>query len=215
MESRIIDISVSVNKELPVWPGSPGAKISQLFEIGEESDANVSHISIESHTGTHIDAPLHFLKDGKTTAEIPLTDLIGECQVVSVPNTKSIGSEILKSLPIKKGITRILFKTDNEKYWNQEFHSFEEDYTALSPEGARYLVDQNIKLVGIDYLSIQRFRDPIDTHTVLLENEVIILETINLSKVEPGIYRLVCLPLKIEGVEGCPVRAILEPLRSL
>ena len=210
MPSNIIDISVSINEKLPVWPGSPGLKIRQLAEINDESAANVSHLSIESHTGTHIDAPLHFVKNGKTTAEIPLDKLIGLCQVIAIPNTKSIGPEILNTIEFQKGIKNILFKTDNERYWNQTVHNFEEDYCALSPEGAQYLVNKGIQLVGIDYLSIQRYHDPIDTHTILLENEVVILETINLSLVNPGVYKLICLPLKIDGIEGCPVRAILE-----
>jgi arylformamidase len=210
MGKSIIDISVSINESLPVWPGSPGAKISQLMEIGDDSVANVSHISIESHTGTHIDAPLHFVKNGKTTAEIPLDKLIGPCQVIEVLNTKSINTEILKKIDFESGVKKILFKTDNQKYWKKQTQQFEKDYTALSPDGAQFLVDMGIELVGIDYLSIQRFHDPIDTHTTLLQNSVVILETINLCEVNPGLYRLICLPLKVDGVEGCPVRAVLE-----
>ena len=210
MGKSIIDISVSINESLPVWPGSPGAKISQLMEIGDDSVANVSHISIESHTGTHIDAPLHFEKNGKTTAEIPLDKLIGPCQVIEVLNTKSIDTEILKKIDFESGVKKILFKTDNQQYWKKQTQQFEKDYTALSPDGAQFLVDMGIELVGIDYLSIQRFHDPIDTHTTLLQNSVVILETINLCEVNPGLYRLICLPLKVDGVEGCPVRAVLE-----
>ena len=210
MDKKIIDISVSINEKLPVWPGSPGAEIKTLMKIGPESVANVSHISIESHTGTHIDAPLHFIKDGHTTAEIALSTLIGTCQVVHIPHVKSIGPDELKKIPLEKGIKRILLKTDNQHLWDKKEYTFEEDYCALNAEGAQYLVDKGIELVGIDYLSIQRFHDPIDTHVILLKNDVVILETIDLRSVEAGIYRLICLPLKIEGIEGCPVRAVLE-----
>lgn len=212
MDKKIIDISVSINEKLPVWPGSPGAEIKTLMKIGPESVANVSHISIESHTGTHIDAPLHFIKDGHTTAEIALSTLIGRCQVLYIPHVKSIGPDELKKIPIEKGIKRILLKTDNQNLWDNKEYTFEEDYCALNAEGAQYLVDKGIELVGIDYLSIQRFHDPIDTHVILLKNNVVILETIDLRSVEAGIYRLICLPLKIEGIEGCPVRAVLETI---
>ena len=131
MDKKIIDISVSINEKLPVWPGSPGAEIKTLMKIGPESVANVSHISIESHTGTHIDAPLHFIKDGHTTAEIALSTLIGSCQVVYIPHVKSIGPDELKKIPFEKGIKRILFKTDNQHLWDKEEYNFEENKKRL------------------------------------------------------------------------------------
>lgn len=209
---KFIDISVKVNSTLPVWPGSPGLIITKLMDMNADAEANVSHISMEAHTGTHIDAPLHFIRDGKTTNEIPLEQLIGDCWVLHCPNIKVIDEIFLQEAGIPKGVTKLLLKTDNSKIWNEAPQPFYEDFSALSAAGAQYLVDMGIELVGIDYLSIQRYHDSIDTHTILLHNNVVILETINLSQVEAGAYKLICLPARIEGLEGCPVRAVLEKM---
>lgn len=206
---KTYDISIKVNKKLPVWPGSPGFQLKRLMDIDKGDEATVSLISMEAHTGTHIDAPLHFVKGGKTTAEISLDKLIGTCLLIQINNCLSIGPKELEQFSLD-GVKKLLIKTDNQSIWNKEPHSFDKNFTAISAEGAAYLVKKGIELVGIDYLSIQRFHDSTETHTILLENEVVILETLDLSKVNPGLYELICLPLNIEGLEGCPVRAILR-----
>lgn len=209
---QLIDISVPVTPQLPVWPGEAQPTINHKFRMSEGSDANVTQFAVGSHTGTHIDAPLHFVDGGKTTIEIPLEKLVGPCQVVDLQGKTEITAADLAALQLPKGTQKILFKTDNSRHWEDASHPFQEDFCALTADAAQWVVDNGIHLVGIDYLSIQLYHDPIDTHVILLSNEVVIVETLDLRQVEPGTYRLICLPLKIAGVEGTPARAILEKL---
>jgi len=207
---KLIDISVPVTPQLPVWPGEAQAIITHKFRMSEGSDANVTAFAVGSHTGTHIDAPLHFVDGGKTTIEIPLKKLVGPCQVVDLQGKTKITAADLAALHLPEGTKKILFKTDNSRHWDDPTHPFHEDFCALTADAAQWVVDHGIHLVGIDYLSIQLYHDSFETHVILLLNEVVILETLDLRAVEPGSYRLVCLPLKIAGVEGVPARAILE-----
>lgn len=209
---QLIDISVPVNPHLPVWPGEPQPSITHKFRMSEGSDANVTHLAVGSHTGTHIDAPLHFVDGGKTTLEIPLEKLVGPCQVVDFQGKKSISAADLAALHLPEGTQKILFKTDNSRLWADPTHSFFEDFCALTADAAQWVVDHGIHLVGIDYLSIQRYHDSFETHVILLSAETVILESLDLRFVEPGSYRLICLPLKVEGVEGTLARAVLEVL---
>jgi arylformamidase len=212
--NRFIDISVPLHAGLPVWPGNPSVSIQQVMRMADGQMANVSHMELNVHSGTHIDAPLHFIDGGKTTAEIDLNRLLGSCQVVSFEGQADITAEGLERLNLPAGVKRLLFKTDNSGKWADPSHAFDTGFTALTLDAAHWIVDRGIELVGIDYLSIQRFEDPFDTHVVLLEKEVVILETLNLSGVEPGAYNLICLPLSAQGVEGIPARAVLEKVTT-
>lgn len=207
---KIIDISVPLSPELPVWPGDQKIEINQHFKIEKTGDANLTSIKMSSHTGTHIDAPLHFVKDGKTTAEIPLEKLVGNCLVVDCCGLTKITADDLNKLNIPTATGKLLFKTDNSILWVNPKHTFQKNYCALTADAAQWVVDHNIHLVGIDYASIQLFTDPADTHVILLSSEVVILENLDLRFVDSVEYRLICLPLKIEGVEGTVARAILE-----
>ncbi|MBI1224245.1 MAG: cyclase family protein [Bacteroidetes bacterium] len=207
---KLIDISVPLNPKLPVWPGEQHPSITHKFRMSEGADANVTQLAFGSHTGTHIDAPLHFVDGGKTTIEIPLEKLVGPCQVVDCQGKTSITANDLKALHLPSGTEKILFKTDNSRYWADPTHPFVEDFCALTADAAQWVVDNGIHLVGIDYLSIQLYHDSLDTHVILLSKETVIVEGLDLRFVEPGPYRLICLPLKIEGVEGTLARAILE-----
>lgn len=179
----------------------------------EGSDANVTFLAMGSHTGTHIDAPLHFVNGGKTTEEIPLHKLIGECEVVDFRGIKKITAEDLaRKFSDRQPSGKLLFKTDNSVLWDNPKHEFYLDYCALTADAAQWCVDHDVHLVGIDYLSIQLYYDPIDTHVILLSNEVVIVENLDLREIEEGEYRLICLPLKVEGVEGTLARAVLEKL---
>lgn len=208
----MIDISVPVHPLLPVWPGEPQPRIEHKMKISEGADANVTHVAFGSHTGTHIDAPLHFVDGGKTTIEIPLEKLVGTCQVVDCRGKSKITAADLDSLELMPGVLKVLFKTDNSQLWDDFGHPFYEDFCALTADAAQWVVDRGIHLVGIDYLSIQLYHDSFETHVILLSAETVIVETLDLRQVEPGIYRLVCLPLKTAGVEGTPARAVLEKL---
>ena len=206
---KIIDISVPLSPSLPVWTDSHGVNISRLAEI-EKDGWTVSRLDIDVHSGTHIDAPLHIVPNGKTTNEIPLEKLIGKCIVADLRGLKKITAADLENLDLPKDTKRLLCKTDNSRHWVNFNHEFRTDFCSLTADAAQWVVDHKIDLVGIDYHSIQLYHDPPDTHQILLENEVVILETLNLLEVEPGEYRLICLPLKVIGVEGISVRAVLE-----
>ncbi|WP_128548350.1 cyclase family protein [Larkinella soli] len=210
MNSRdVIDISVTLNQHLPTWPGSRGLTIQRLQKIGPDSDANVSRLDLDVHTGTHIDAPLHFVAEGADTASIPLSTLVGPCRVVSIPNTAVITRAMLERWVGPNVPKRILFQTDNSSVcWEKQ--PFRQSFTALSADAARWLVENEVLLVGIDYLSIQRYFDSAETHQILLQNRVVILEGIFLGHVLPGNYQLICLPLKAAGLEGVPCRAVLQ-----
>ncbi len=207
---KIIDISVPLSPNLPVWSGDGKMKITKVADMKKGDYANVSHLQMGSHTGTHIDAPLHFVANGKTTEEIPLEKLIGSCYVLDCRGLTSISADDLEKLKVPFDTKKLLFKTDNSKLWDNPEHEFYLDFCALTNDAAQWIVDRGIELVGIDYLSIQLYHDPMDTHVTLLSNEVVIVENLDLRFVAPGDYKLICLPLKIKGVEGTLARAILE-----
>lgn len=210
---NFIDISVTVENGIPLWPESPGAHITRSIEPQTEKDyVTVSQWRTDVHTGTHIDAPRHFVPDGGTIESIPLEKLIGECFVADLCGAEKITPTILEAAGIPQGTEKLLLKTDNSKKWLQPLHAFDESYCALTKEAAAWIVRHGIHLVGIDYLSIQLFDGSDETHITLLQNEVVILETINLLTVEPGAYELLCLPPKIKDLEGMPVRAVLRRL---
>lgn len=208
--AKLIDISVALHPGLPVWPGNDPFCVEHVQSIKSGNTANVTQLKAGSHTGTHIDAPLHFVDGAKTTLEIPLEKLVGLCQVVPFQGKAKITAQDLEALQLKPGIGKLLFKTDNSRLWDDMSHTFYEDYCALTADAARWIVNQGIHLVGIDYLSIQLFHDSFETHVILLSNEVVIVEGLDLRQVDPGIYRLICLPLKIQAVEGTLARAVLE-----
>ena len=162
---------------------------------------------MDVHCGTHIDAPLHFLPEGKTIDTIPLSKLVGKCYVKDCGEAHVITEKHIAELP--EEATKVLFKTTNSKFWEANRTVFEDRFVALNLDGARALAQRGVDAVGVDYLSIQGFYEHNDTHRVLLAAEVVLLESINLTEVEEGWYDLYCLPLKIIGLEAAPCRAIL------
>ena len=208
--TQLIDISVPLHPRLPVWPGNRPLSIRQTESMKEGSVANVTRLETGSHTGTHIDAPLHFVDDAKTTEEIPLEKLVGPCLVADFRGKEKITAKDLEVLALPPGVEKLLFKTDNSRLWEDFSHPFFENFCALTADAAQWVVDHHIHLVGIDYLSIQLYHDSPETHVILLSKEVVIVEGLDLRQVEPGRYRLICLPLKIKGVEGTLARAVLE-----
>jgi arylformamidase len=205
----IYDVSVPITNTMPVWPSDPPVQLTPKSHLSRDGTQTVrlTKIDMGSHTGTHIDAPWHFLENGKRLNEIPLTRLIGAALVVLLENKKSISKVDLESINLL-GYARILLKTDNSKHWNDK--TFYEDFVYLEPDGAQYLVDKHVNVVGIDYLSIDQFKSvKHPSHFVLLENEVVILEGLNLSRIEPGPYNMTALPLNLQEVDGAPTRVIL------
>jgi arylformamidase len=201
------DVTVIMSGDLPVYPGERGISIVKTKAIEKGDGMNLSHLSFGAHTGTHIDAPAHFYKDGATVLDLPLDVLIGPAIVVETPPGQTITAELLSSLPIAESAERILFKTGSSRLLYQP--AFSRDFVAIEPSGARWLVERGVKLVGIDYLSVEEFgREPAETHLMLLGAGVVIVEGLDLSNVEAGTYEFVCLPLRISA-EGSPVRAVL------
>jgi arylformamidase len=205
---EIFDITIPIHPTMPVWPGDTGVQMEQVSKIEEGANANVSHLALGVHTGTHVDAPCHFIPDGVVLDEVPLDRFIGVVEVVEIPEVDLITAADLEGM-IPSPTTRIIFKTKNSSIWTKMDHQFYEDFTALSPDGAQYLVDLGVKFVGIDYLSIAPFKESRPTHEILLGAGVVILEGVDLSAVVPGQYTLYCLPLKLVGVDGAPARTIL------
>jgi len=206
--SRIYDISVPIRSGGIVYPGNPEIDITLQQAVAKGAGANVSAIRFGSHTGTHADASRHFFDDGQPVDQIPLDRLIGPALLVSFPDdVRAVGAAELKAHDLK-GRKRILLRTRNSALLSQK--QFAPDYTYLAPDGAEYLVDKGIELVGIDYLSIEQFHSGHHrTHRTLLAKSVVILEGLDLSVPPPGEYQLICLPLRIEGCDGAPARAVL------
>ena len=203
----IYDISIPVSPSLPAFPGDPPFRMERVSGIAGGDPANVSELSLSSHCGTHIDAPLHFDDKGLPVDRLPLEQLIGPAVVADLRGTIAIGPETLARIPLA-GVKRLLLRTDNSLLWKR--HGFQEDYAYLTEEGALFLLENKIVLIGIDYLSIERFGGNGDVHRLLLSNGVIILEGLNLDGIDQGDYELICLPLRIAGGDGAPVRAILR-----
>lgn len=207
---RIHDISLSLSPKLPVWPGDPPLDVHLLESMEAGAHANVSGMSTGVHIGTHVDAPHHFLNDGRTVEQLSLEAMVGPCYVAQLPDDiDGIDAEVLEGIPLPPGVERVLFGTRNSHLWGRGETQFQKDFVALSEEGAGWLVEKKVRLVGIDYLSIAPFGDSEATHKVLLKAGVVILEGLDLSEVPRGFYDLYCLPLKLVGAEGAPARAIL------
>jgi arylformamidase len=206
----IYDISVSISPDLPTWPGDPGLKLDQYESIDKGALYNATQMSSSVHLGTHVDAPRHFLKDGSTVEQLPLEILTGPCYVVQLPDgIDAITSEVLDRTEITSTMKRVLFGTSNSHYWAKGESKFQTDFVAITEDGAEWLVERGVQLVGIDYLSVAPYEESIPTHTVLLKAGVVIVEGLNLSNIMRGFYDLYCLPLKIVGSDGAPARAIL------
>jgi arylformamidase len=206
---RTYDITLTITPELIVWPGDPPVSIKQTSSIAAGDNANVSAVSMGCHTGTHVDAPDHFLNNGITVDDLSLDLLVGRAYVLYLPNIDIITASVLMDAEIPPRTRRLLFKTRNSDLWAKGNREFQTDFVGLSVDAAELLVDRNVKVVGIDYLSIAPYKMGTPVHTILLSAGVVVIEGLDLSKVSQGRYTLHCLPLKLGGVEGAPTRAIL------
>ena len=207
---RTYDVTLTISTQMPVWPGDPAVDIHRVSKMEDGADNNVSRMNISVHTGTHVDAPYHFVKDGRTVESLSLKDLVGRAYVIHLADSvDAITREVLESADIPPRTRRMLFRTRNSKIWAKPPAEFNTNYVGIEEDAARYLVDRGVRLVGVDYLSVAPYEDTIPTHKVLLESGVVIVEGLNLSKVSQGRYNFYCLPLKIEGSDGAPARAIL------
>jgi arylformamidase len=210
---KIYDVTVPVSERVPIYEGDPAVSFETASTIAGGASANVSKMCMGVHTGTHVDAPNHFIDGTRRVDELEVDKLIGPCRVVEIPSdADAIGPEHLDGLD---GVERVIFKTKNSEFWNESEKGFRTDFAHLLPKAAEVLVRNGIKLVGIDYLSIEKFGSTdFATHITLLEKEVVILEGVDLREVPAGDYELICLPLKFIGGtgDGAPARTILRSL---
>ena len=206
----IYDVSLTISNSLPVWPGDPAVQVLLDSSMDKGDRVNITRLAISAHTGTHVDAPNHFLNHHPTVESMDLEVLTGPCYVTQLPDDiEEISAEVLERVPIGANTTRLLFGTRNSKLWLSGAQQFQKDFVAVSEDGAEWLVAHGIKLVGVDYLSVGPFGESGPTHNILLKAGVVIIEGLNLSKVPRGFYELYCLPLKLLGADGAPARAIL------
>jgi arylformamidase len=210
----IYDISVAISPETtPTYPGDPAIEIVSWAAIARGDAANVTLLRLGAHTATHLDAPAHFIEGAPQVSTLPLEVLIGEARVVELGDEVRAIDASHVAAHVPEGTTRVLFKTRNSNFWGDDGSAFREDFTHLTADGARALKERGVRLVGIDYLSIEKFKsEAFETHTSLLSAGVVIVEGLNLSEVSAGVYELICLPLKIAAGsgDGAPARAVLR-----
>ncbi|MCP9494475.1 MAG: cyclase family protein [Pyrinomonadaceae bacterium MAG19_C2-C3] len=224
----IYDISVPISVSTPVFPGDPKVEIISAASIAQGDAANVTTLKFGAHTATHVDAPAHFIETGNQVKNLSLDTLIGAAHVIEIPDdARAVTLEHVRAL-VPPDAVRVLFKTRNSGFWQplinhveNDVHDetashFHEDFTYIEPEAARELVRRNVRLVGLDYLSVEQFHaGNFATHEALLRAEIIIIEGLNLAGVASGEYELICLPLKIASGtgDGAPARTVLRTLR--
>ena len=206
----IYDITLTITPNMPVWPGDPQVEVTQVSFIDKGANANVSQLSFGLHTGTHVDAPHHFLNDHQTVEALPLEVLTGSCYVAHLDDeTATISADVLEAANLPLGVSRVLFRTRNSLLWAKGVTEFQTDFVAVPLDGAEWLVRRGIKLVGVDYLSVSPYKNSRPTHEALLKAGIVIIEGLDLSQVTQGFYDLYCLPLKVAGSDGAPARTIL------
>lgn len=208
-KSNWIDVTVPVKTGMVHWPGDPAVQITRAKDIARGDSSTVSLLEFGAHTGTHMDAPAHFISGGASIDTMPLEATMGPARVIAVRDSVSIKRAHLETARIRAG-ERILFKTANStRCWTSD--RFVEDFVYITPEAAAYLAERRVRMVGVDYLSVGGFKkDGRETHLNLLEAGVWIVEGLNLSKVKPGPVEFVCLPLRLAGADGAPARAFVK-----
>jgi arylformamidase len=205
---RFIDVSVPLKAGMPAFPGNPEFELHAVKRIADGGSSNVSRLVLGTHTGTHVDAPRHFFDNGATIDALALELLIGRARVVEIPKRGGITRADLAAAGLREDL-RVLLKTPNSAFWNGE--GFRQDFTYLDESAASYLVEQGVKVIGIDYLSVEQFKKPgAPAHRALLSKNAIIIEGLNLSDAPPGMYEMYCLPLPVTGGDGAPARVVLK-----
>lgn len=204
---KIINISMPITPRTPRWPGAPAVRMRRIASIANGDDANDTEVGMSVHSGTHVDAPSHFRRRGKTIDKMPLSAFVGPAYVAHLPKAKKITRTELEALDILEGCTRVLFKTANAARANRT--AFDKTYVGLTTDGAEWIAENGFELVGIDYLSIASFEETVPVHDILLRKNVAVLEGLDLRGARAGTYELIALPLLIPGAEAAPVRAVL------
>jgi len=206
-----IDISVPVYNGLVHWPGDPAFDGQRKADMARGDVCNLTKLSMSAHTGTHMDAPLHFVRDGATMDALPIDAVVGEARVIAIDDPAAIQPDELQKHDLQPG-ERVLFKTRNsERLWHDQ--PFDEDFVHISAAGAAYLVERGVRTVGIDYLSIGGFKtDGVECHQIMLGAGIWVIEGLNLHDITPGKYELACLPMRLRDAEGSPCRAVIRAM---
>lgn len=203
---KFYDVTWPVSSNLPVWPGDPPVKLERVKRMEDGAKNNLSHLACSVHVGTHVDAPLHFIADGADITSFPLDALIGPARVVEISDMDEITAGALARFDLG-GVKRLLFKTRNSRLNRDVFHR---DFAAVALDAAQWIVEHGVRLVGVDYLSVEQFGGDGSVHRALLGAGVIVIEGLDLRDVPPGDYALYCLPMKLVGSEGAPARVVLS-----
>jgi arylformamidase len=205
---KLIDVSVPLDTTLPTYPGNTPFTVEAVKRLARGDSSNVSTLHMSAHAGTHVDAPRHFYEGGAGVEALPLEMLIGRVRVIEITSRKGVAAEDLAPLDLSEDV-RVLIKTHNSRLWTSP--DFQTDYVGVTESGAKHLVEHGIKVVGVDYLSVEEFRKPgAPAHHVLLGAGTIVIEGLNLRDVEPGVYDMCCLPLRVVGADGAPARVVLR-----
>lgn len=212
-----LDVTYPIFEEIVVWPGQPPVSLRRLSALADGDTANVSLIAMSLHTGTHIDAPRHFIEGGADIAAAPLDVMMGPVRVAQVDNAESVAEAEIRSFERRSGDLkageRVFFRTTNsDSDWSVE--PFRKDYVALEPDAANYLAAKKLEVVGVDYLSVASFNNPVETHRILLGSGVWVIEGLDLRFVHEGRFEMLALPLKIVTGEASPLRVLLRPLEA-
>jgi arylformamidase len=207
---KIYDVSLPISPDMPVWPGNPAVVLEQVSSMDAGAHDNVSRLACGVHTGTHVDAPHHFMNDHRTAESLSLDVLVGPACVIQIPlEVMVVNAQVLEKAGIPSGIERLLLKTSNSGLWKRAEKKFDPAFVGISADGADWLVQHNVKLIGIDYLSVAPYHQSVPTHRILLGVGMVVVEGMDLSAIAPGTYSLYCLPLKLVGSDGAPARTIL------
>ena len=210
-ESGWIDVSLPISGDLPVWPGAERMLLEWRRRMDKGDVANDSAIRMGTHTATHVDAPSHFVASGTDVDAMPLDVLIGPASIIEMPGHGHIDAAFLERCQMPADTTRVLFRTRNSNEWRAPTGEFKRDFAAVTADGASWLVKRGIRLVGVDYLSVEPFGSDGTTHRTLLGAGVVVVEGIDLSQVTAGEWDMICLPLRLKGAEGAPCRVVLRP----
>ena len=205
---KVFDVTVPLDASLPTYPGNTPFTLEPVKRMATGGSSNVSTLHLSAHSGTHVDAPRHFFDDRPGTESLPLDVLMGPARVIELEAAHGIDAAELGAFDLS-GDVRVLFKTPNSRLWGTS--TFAPGYVGVTDTGARHLVEHGIKLVGVDYLSVEAFKTPgAPAHHVRLGAGTIVVEGLNLCGVPPGLYDLICLPLNIVDADGAPARVVLR-----
>jgi arylformamidase len=205
---KLIDVSVPLDAALPTYPNNTPFSLEPIKRLARGDSSNVSTLHMSAHSGTHVDAPRHFFDEGAGTEALPLDLLIGRARVIELDTRTGIDAAQLAAVDLTDDI-RLLIKTHNSRLWGSAV--FHEDYVGVTESGAKHLVEHGIKVVGVDYLSVEKFHTPgAPAHHALLGAGVVVIEGLDLRDVDPGVYEMICLPLRVVGSDGAPARVVLR-----